>query len=96
MRPKCYRSFRLARLGIDAWNTKQCLNGREQWQQWLFASGEQIEGDDPLIGPRVEGDVTLEQHSHTGYTRGMEGVTVIGKHGKSSRLDSFLHGIGQA
>mmetsp|Transcript_33702 Transcript_33702/g.70067 ORF Transcript_33702/g.70067 Transcript_33702/m.70067 type:complete len:309 (+) Transcript_33702:1556-2482(+) len=55
----------------------------------------QIQGDDSLIRPGVEGHVRLQQDSDATDTLGFQGVTMVGQHFQTSFLGGSDHGLGQ-
>ena len=62
------RPHRDGKLLLDEWH---------RGDEGLGPAGEEIEGDDPLERPGMEGDVALKQHAHTADSHRLEGVAVV-------------------
>mmetsp|Transcript_13597 Transcript_13597/g.29439 ORF Transcript_13597/g.29439 Transcript_13597/m.29439 type:complete len:314 (-) Transcript_13597:519-1460(-) len=96
VRPQRNDLLLLPCLLVDPGNSKQLLDLGKHREERLLRRGEEVESDDPLVGPRVERDVRLEQHPHAGHPRGVEGVAVVRKHGEPPGLHGGLHGVSEA
>lgn len=97
MRPLRNHLLHLARsILLHPGNAKESLEIGHGGEERLGSASEEIEGDDPLFRPGVEGNVGFEEDADAGYSSGEEGVAVVGEHGEAGIGDAFDHGVREA
>ena len=74
-------------------DSKELFENGNGWDQWFVSTGEQVESDDTLIRPGMEGNVTFQQDTHTGHALGDEFVTMITQECETRFFHGLDHGL---